>query len=128
MLSVLVLDGESSDSLRLKSSNQVCLAILGEDGLILWLLLELLDKRCGLVGLPVGFLGHNLLVVSLAGESGLFDLNINGFIESLFVMSFSPELLCEFIDVELHVETLSIEIVLHVLDSYEDLILSISVH
>lgn len=128
IVSILVLDRESSDSLRLESGDQVCLTILGKNSLILWLLLELLDKRCGLVGLPDGFLGHGLLVVSLSSESSLFDFNFNGFIKSLFVIGFSEELLSEFIDVELHVETLSIEVVLHVLNSDEDLILSISVH
>jgi len=135
MFSILVLDRESSDSLRLESGDKVLLTILGKDAsLILWLLLELLDKRCGLVGLPGGVLGHCLLVASLTSESSLFNLNFNGFvvcyyfIKSLFVMSFSVELLGEFINVKLHDLALSIETVLHVLNSYEDLILSISVH
>jgi len=128
MLSILVLDGESSDSLRLESGDQVFPTILDEEDLILWLLLELLDERCGLVGLPDGVLGHGLLVVSLASESSLFDLSFNGIIKSLFVHSFSVELLSEFINIEFHVETLSVEIVLHVLDSDENLILSIGVN
>ena len=128
MISILVLDGESSDSLRLESGDQVFLTILDEEDLILWLLLELLDERCGLVGLPDGVLGHGLLVVSLASESSLFNLSFNGIIKSLFVHSFSVELLSEFINIEFHVETLSVEIVLHVLDSDENLMLSIGVH
>ena len=128
MFSILVLDGESSDSLRLESGDQVFLTILDEEDLILWLLLELLDERCGLVGLPDGVLGHGLLVVSLASESSLFNLSFNGIIKSLFVHSFSVELLSEFINIEFHVETLSVEIVLHVLDSDENLMLSIGVH
>jgi len=128
MFSILVLDGESSDSLRLESGDQVFLTILDEEDLILWLLLELLDERCGLVGLPDGVLGHGLLVVSLASESSLFNLSVNGIIKSLFVHCFSVELLSEFINIEFHVETLSVEIVLHVLDSDENLMLSIGVH
>jgi hypothetical protein len=128
MFSILVLDGESSDPLRLESGDQVFLTILDEEDLILWLLLELLDERCGLVGLPDGVLGHGLLVVSLASESSLFDLSFNGIIKSLFVHSFSVELLSEFINIEFHVETLSVEIVLHVLDSDENLMLSIGVN
>ena len=128
MFSILVLDGESSDPLRLESGDQVFLTILDEEDLILWLLLELLDERCGLVGLPDGVLGHGLLVVSLASESSLFNLSFNGIIKSLFVHSFSVELLSEFINIEFHVETLSVEIVLHVLDSDENLMLSIGVH
>ena len=128
MFSILVLDGESSDSLRLESGDQVFLTILDEEDLILWLLLELLDERCGLIGLPDGVLGHGLLVVSLASESSLFNLSFNGIIKSLFVHSFSVELLSEFINIEFHVETLSVEIVLHVLDSDENLMLSIGVH
>jgi hypothetical protein len=128
MFSILVLDGESSDPLRLESGDQVFLTILDEEDLILWLLLELLDERCGLVGLPDGVLGHGLLVVSLASESSLFNLSFNGIIKSLFVHSFSVELLSEFINIEFHVETLSVEIVLHVLDSDENLMLSIGVY
>lgn len=128
MFSILVLDGESSDPLRLESGDQVFLTILDEEDLILWLLLELLDERCGLVGLPDGVLGHGLLVVSLASESSLFNLSFNGIIKSLFVHCFSVELLSEFINIEFHVETLSVEIVLHVLDSDENLMLSIGVH
>ena len=128
MFSILVLDGESSDPLRLESGDQVFLTILDEEDLILWLLLELLDERCGLVGLPDGVLGHGLLVVSLASESSLFNLSVNGIIKSLFVHCFSVELLSEFINIEFHVETLSVEIVLHVLDSDENLMLSIGVH
>lgn len=126
--SIHILDSESSDSLRLKSGDQVLLAILGKNGLILWLLLELLDERCGLVGLPWGVLSHRLLVVSLTGESSLFNLNIYGRIKSLLVFGFSVELLSEFVNIELHVLALTIKTVLHVLNSNEDLVLSIGIH
>lgn len=126
--SILVLDGESSDSLRLKSGDESLLTVLGEDRLVLWLLLELLDEGCCLVSLPGGLLSHGLLVISLASESCLLNFDFNGFRKTLFVVHcLLVELLSEFINVKLHVNALSVEVILHVLDSDHDFVLAIGV-